>query len=340
MAAPVTFQRVDPDNEQALAAWYSVLHASDVERWPDVSGWTMSEVRAMATRRGAFENPLLVAERDGATLGIALVQLTNEENQHRAMVDVRVAPEYRRQGIGRALVDEVAHLAQVTGRTTLCCITEAPIRDGFVDTATPFAIDLGFEATQPSNRRHLTLPPDPARWDAVRAEVVTAGDDYEVLTFTSPWPAEFIDDECELYRRMSTDAPSGDAQQGEEAWTPDRVLEMDQWLAEQGVAKLVAVARHRDSGRLVAFSELGLPGDHPGEAWQWATLVVREHRGHRLGLALKLANLDTLAAARPTARLVTTSNAARNGPMIAVNDVLGFEIVASEMVWIKEMRRP
>jgi hypothetical protein len=94
-----------------------------------------------------------------------------------------------------------------------------------------------------------------------------------VLTFTSPWPAEFIDDECELYRRMSTDAPSGDAQQGEEAWTPDRVLEMDQWLAEQGVAKLVAVARHRDSGRLVAFSELGLPGDHPGEAWQWATLV-------------------------------------------------------------------
>jgi GNAT superfamily N-acetyltransferase len=337
MAAPLIITKIDPNDELALAAWHSVLRDSDLERWPDISGWTLNEVRVMATQHGALENLLFAAERDGDTVGIALVELAHQENQHRAMIDVRVVPEHRRQGVGAALVAHVAEQVQAAGRTMLCSIPQVPTRAGFTDTATPFALHLGFTGTQPSNRRHLNLPPDPDRLEVVRSEVATATAGYECLTFTSPWPSEFVAEQCELARRMSTDAPSGDAQQQEEQWNPERVAEMDRHLADQGIVKLVAVARHQESGRLVAFSELALPGDHPDEAWQWATLVLQEHRGHRLGLAMKLANLDALAEARPAARLVTTSNAARNGPMIAVNAVLGFEVVAEEMVWIKEL---
>jgi hypothetical protein len=101
--------------------------------------------------------------------------------------------------------------------------------------------------------------------------------------------------------------------------------------------RLVAVAEHIESGRLVAFSELALPRDHPIEAWQWATLVLREHRGHRLGLAVKLANLDYLAATAPAVKLVITGNAQENAPMIAVNELLGFEVVATETFWQKSL---
>jgi hypothetical protein len=35
-------------------------------------------------------------------------------------------------------------------------------------------------------------------------------------------------------------------------------------------------------------------------------------------------------------RVVTTGNARENGPMIALNDMLGFEVVADGTFWQKE----
>ncbi len=57
-----------------------------------------------------------------------------------------------------------------------------------------------------------------------------------------------------------------------------------------------------------------------------ATIVHPEHRGHRLGLAVKLANLEALAEEAPAVRRIVTGNAAVNAPMIAVNDMMGFEV--------------
>jgi hypothetical protein len=54
-------------------------------------------------------------------------------------------------------------------------------------------------------------------------------------------------------------------------------------------------------------------------------------------LALKLANLDHLAASVREVRVITTSNARENAPMIAVNDMLGFEVVAEGTFWQKDL---
>ena len=97
------------------------------------------------------------------------------------------------------------------------------------------------------------------------------------------------------------------------------------------------MAQHIPSGRLVAFSELELWPDAPAVAWQMATLVHPEHRGHRLGLAVKIANLDFLAGPAPDVRLIVTGNAATNAPMIAVNDLMGFEVSGVGTFWQKHL---
>ena len=61
---------------------------------------------------------------------------------------------------------------------------------------------------------------------------------------------------------------------------------------------------------------------------QWATLVHREHRGHRLGAAVKVANLRRLQRDRPDITEVVTQNAEVNEQMIGINARLGFEPVA------------
>ena len=78
---------------------------------------------------------------------------------------------------------------------------------------------------------------------------------------------------------------------------------------------LIAVAQHIASGRLVACTELSIGAESPWQAWQMLTVVHPEHRGHRLGLAIKLANLDALARHAPQVRVIVTGNAAVNAPM-------------------------
>ena len=52
--------------------------------------------------------------------------------------------------------------------------------------------------------------------------------------------------------------------------------------------------------------------------------MLPEHRGHRLGLATKAANLLRLQRHRPDLREVRTYNAESNTHMVAVNDAMGF----------------
>jgi GNAT superfamily N-acetyltransferase len=65
-----------------------------------------------------------------------------------------------------------------------------------------------------------------------------------------------------------------------------------------------------------------------GDGWPIAdqedTAVLAAHRGHGLGIWMKAANLQRLAAARPEIRRVHTSSAADNQHMLRVNHQLGF----------------
>jgi RimJ/RimL family protein N-acetyltransferase len=60
---------------------------------------------------------------------------------------------------------------------------------------------------------------------------------------------------------------------------------------------------------------------------------MREHRGHGLGFAMKLANLFAMLEQHPGVRRINTWNAEDNGPMIAVNEDMGFRVEARATDW-------
>jgi hypothetical protein len=65
--------------------------------------------------------------------------------------------------------------------------------------------------------------------------------------------------------------------------------------------------------------------------------VMREHRGHRLGMVLKLANIAYLDETFPGHPAITTFNAEENRPMLDVNEAVGFVPFTYEGAWQKKL---
>jgi hypothetical protein len=66
-------------------------------------------------------------------------------------------------------------------------------------------------------------------------------------------------------------------------------------------------------------------------------MVMPEARGHRLGLAMKLATHRALRAAYPGCAAVATSNADVNDHMNAVNEALGYRVLEQLLEYQKHL---
>jgi GNAT superfamily N-acetyltransferase len=335
---------IDPEDEDALAECAAVLAASDKHLWPDLSGFKVADLRAFTRFKGKSRRWELLAggEPGGPVLGMALMEFPKLENPHSSEITLAVHPEHRRRGVGTAIVEKMGERARDDGRRTLNSIVDVPVSRADGEGVREFATSVGFESTLTGNLRHLHVPLEQDRLDHLRQVVADArgAADYRVHTLATPWPSAYLDDVCTLLGVMSTDEPAGDGERQAEYWDEERVRENEGLLVARGVRRLAAVAEHVPSGHLVAMTELCVADDTPRQSWQMITVVHPDHRGHRLGLAVKLANLDLLAREAPGVRLVQTGNASVNAPMIGVNEMMGFEVSSEGAFWQKHLGAP
>lgn len=107
----------------------------------------------------------------------------------------------------------------------------------------------------------------------------------------------------------------------------DCVLIVSPASRRAGVGRALAAhcARHDATGEFVALTEIAIDAGMPDSPFQMITVVVPEHRGHRLGLLVKVANLELLQKAEPQVRRISTGNANSNEHMIAINLQLGYQ---------------
>ncbi|MCH1882737.1 GNAT family N-acetyltransferase [Agrococcus sp. ARC_14] len=253
-------------------------------------------------------------------------------------------PDADRRAILEALLDHVERIAAAYGRTTL--MGGSPARaDGALTAATGFgAVDpdepeaaaliaRGYALEQVYRMSVADLrelePTLDERWSDASAAAAQAG--YDTVAWSGPTPAEHRSAMRTLHERMSTDAPVGGLALEPEVWSDERLAEFERSKTEGGRTMRTVVARHIASGELAGFTSLFVgSGD---VARQHDTLVSRDHRGRRLGMLLKLANLVQLRDHHPTHPRVSTMNAEENRHMLSVNEATGFLPVGYEAVW-------
>jgi GNAT superfamily N-acetyltransferase len=260
-------------------------------------------------------------------VGCCLLGLPYRENTHAAHCTLVVPPPHRRRGIGTALLTRSTDEARADGRTIMNTSTLIG------SPGAAFAAAHGAVSGMGDIRRVLDLADcPPERRSVLRASAEPAATDYNLVSWRGPTPESYIDQTAQVEAAM-TDAPRNPGMEPA-IWDTERIRVAEQAGLDRGVDLFSIAAIRTDTGEIAALTQIAyFEASSPDWGEQLITAVTRPHRGHRLGLLVKVAMLDLLAEQAPRMRWIVTSNGEPNQHMIAINEQLGYRITGRFLTW-------
>lgn len=333
---------IDVHDDAEFHAFHTAEEAAFRHERPFAGFWTEQEATA------AFRNPdgfmrmdAYAAFVDGEVVGVVHAMFPLNDNTEKVHFSVSVPPAFRRRGYGTALVEHVVGRARAEGRTVLIGDTHIPTGAGEEHPHRRFAAACGFRLANTDIHRVRDLPvPD----DQIQSWVDEAAPhhaDYEITSFVDELPDQLVPSYVHLLNQLIVDAPTGEIEFEEGAMTVETFHAQARSLRDQGrtIFHTVATVGAGEAREAVAHSVIACPPDGADEPhlYQWATLVRRDHRGHRLGMATKAHNLRLVQKARPERTILHTHNAETNGPMVAINERMGFRPVETGAEYLREL---
>ena len=272
--------------------------------WPHRVGSERGLRHAAAAEPPDAHRRYWAAEERGELVGWATATIEYQRSERPGLLQVSVAPESRKTGLGTALLERCeVHLVELGVATTLSFTTPE-------EASRSFATAHGFRHTHTIRISGV----DPR---TIEPASTPPGVELRPLAGLDPRKVFELDSEAML------DVPADGALDDVsfEQWLEDYWRDPDVDL-ETSVAAVV-------DDRPVAFSWLRVaPG---GRAVSDMTGTLRDYRGRGLALLAKRATL--VNAARRGVEFVSTQNDETNLPMLRVNEKLGYRPAGSTLRW-------
>lgn len=329
-----------PDRRDVGGAVAVLAAARVADGWPGLTPTVTGFAGAMRT--GWEGDPPLVAVAFDDELGgdgdsssrrvYGLVELTLPpwDNRDQGVVEITVDPLRRRRGIGRALHAVAVRRMRAAGRSVL--IAEA--RNGSAGERFLSALGLDIEPGEQLRHQDVTAL-DWAVLDEMYADALRVAADYEIREVPPEAPDDMLPALIGVISAIN-DAPADVRHAEPDQYPPERIRAYEAGEAAIGRIGYRLVAVHGPTGVFAGYTGVGVDAERPWYATQYITSVRAEHRGHRLGLLLKIAMMRLLREREPALRTVSTWNSPDNVHMIAVNETLGYRLVGD---WVTGVAR-
>jgi GNAT superfamily N-acetyltransferase len=324
----IEIRRIADDDEAAIEAWFQLRLDWSREMPADPGPCRTFHDAALTKPWPDEEERAYLATIDDVPVGYYAVTVHHRDNRDVLGCELVVAADRRRAGTGSVLLASLGKLAGELGCSRL--LTEMPM-DG---PGAAWARSRGARPVSEMTHRRLDLTAlDVAAHDTLLADARDHATDYILVQWISPMPDEHLVDCAVLEGRMSTDMPLDDLQWEPEVYDSERLRRRNETVAARGIRQYSSAAQHTATGELVGMSTLARLATLHEHVDQWETIVLEEHRGHRLGMLLKIENLRFARREEPQLRFIDTVNADSNVAMLRVNHALGFEAVRPWGEW-------
>jgi GNAT superfamily N-acetyltransferase len=314
----------------------------------DELAFTAEEALPLLLDQANQPTRLFVARDDERMVGVGRYEIEPGDNPQTAWLMVDVLPGTRQSGIGAALSEKLQGVAATDGiRKAIVYAASpygpgerlvAPTGFGSVPRENPevrFLLGRGYRLEQVVRASRLALPTDATL--RYTASIRNSGMDFAVHSWVDSTPPRWREQMADLRQLMSTEEPTAGLDEPEDVWTVERLTEDEERLTDSPRTRLFAAVEHVPTGTLAGFTTLSVPAELDRTVSQEDTLVRREHRGHRLGMLLKLANLVELQKRMPGHPAVITFNAEENRHMLNVNEAVGFVPIGYEGAWRRDL---
>lgn len=329
MTGSVEVRPLDAWDDAEMDAAYDVWRRGELHDRPHAVVDSRNDLRGVLVRPSATQaTTAWVATRGGVVAGLVTAGWPLVGEVSHCWPTLVVAPEHRRAGVGTAMWHVLERAVGLAGRHVVQVEVGRPVAVEPWPGA-EFARRLGFTLAL-REEHHLLRRADPSGLPAAEHP-----EGYAVRTWQARCPEEFVSEYCRLRERFVAEAPTGDLVLAEQVWDTARVRASEQARADLGRSSWTSVAVTPDR-QLVGFTELMGPSG-AAAAYQHQTLVLPGHRGHRLGLAMKAANLRAMLADEPDRTEIHTWVAPDNEHMRAVNAAFGFEPVELLDEWQRDL---
>jgi GNAT superfamily N-acetyltransferase len=316
--------RVPPDDLDQVGAVAGILEAGRLVDDPEAHPIIVAELAA-ELRYGWDLQPdeHFLYLPDGASSPVATlaIDLPKWDNRQLFWLRLVVHPEHRRRGHGSAVMAQVLRMAEEAGRSILWI--EAVEEDAG---ARKFCERFGFGyASHDARRRQRFADVDQDAVQQLWAEAQAAAADYRLERLLPPVPEPTLQEMIEVTAAIN-DAPMGELTFEDEVFDLQRLRDIEAAREGRGDQSYRVIARHRETGEIGGHTNVVISPHRRQLGFQADTAVARSHRGHRLGLLVKIDMMRWLAEAEPQLEVVETWNNADNRFMIRVNEALGYRL--------------
>jgi GNAT superfamily N-acetyltransferase len=299
---------------------------------------------------------ILVAKVDGDIVGAVDIALPLVDNLDLAEFTLDILPEFQRQGVGRQLLEAAEQFARGEGRTMILIDTNHPGASlsgsesgqlvpgsglGFVPMGSrevEFARRTGYTLQHIEQFSSCLLPLDTKLVAELEDEADQAnGGRYRLHHWTDRCPEQWLEAVAALENQAGEDAVPSARTEADLVFDGGMLREAEEATIAQGRRTVVTAVEHIVTGMLVGLTTISVLSQRQDVVFQDDTMVLQEHRGNKLGLLIKVANMERLTEQFPDARVIYTWNAPENRYLLKVNQQLGFTTAGVTGIWQKEL---
>ena len=239
-------------------------------------------------------------------------------NEHIMRNLLYVLKDYRNQGIGLSLLKLATKYSEKHGKSLM--MTGTSQEDG-----RKALKKLG--AKEALSMRESRADLNDVDWKMIEGwakEGPTRSPDCKLEFFTKI-PDEILEDYCKVYTEISNQAPLEELEIGDTVYTSEFWRKQEQKLEETGITWLSAIVRDKN-GNIAGLTDVYYEPAHAPLIYTGFTGVQENYRGSGKGKWLKGAMFLRIREEYPDVKIVVTTNATTNAPMLAINEQLGFKI--------------